>query len=157
MPKQKADASWKHEVVMRVRTVSAEGSRTHVVVLDKGEEVTAALLAFARDNDVRSAHFTAIGAFSSIVLGFFDPGRRAYDEIRIDEQVEVLALTGNVTEQQGKAGLHAHVVVGKRDGSAHGGHLLRATVFPTLEVAMTEVPGSLPRRTDPETGLPLIT
>ena len=32
---------------MRVRTVSGQPQKTHVVVLDKGEEVTASLLAFA--------------------------------------------------------------------------------------------------------------
>ena len=128
----------------------------HVVVLEKGEEVTASLLALARDTDFHSAHFTAIGAFSEIVLGFFDRERKTYDEIPIREQVEVLALTGNFTEEDGEPRLHAHTVVGKRDGSAHGGHLLRATVFPTLEVIVTEVDAELRRAVDPETGIALI-
>jgi predicted DNA-binding protein with PD1-like motif len=34
--------------------------------------------------------------------------------------------------------LHAHVVVGKSDGTAHGGHLLDAQVRPTLEVVLVE-------------------
>jgi hypothetical protein len=128
-----------------------------VIVLDKGEEVTPCLLAFARQAEIRSAHFAAIGAFSEIVLGFFDRERKDYDEIPLREQVEVLALTGNFTEQDGSPRLHAHVVVGKRDGSAHGGHLLRATVFPTLEVVVTEVAAELRRTLDPATGIALIT
>lgn len=140
---------------MRIRTVSGQ-QKTHVVVLDKGEEVATSLLAFARREEVLSAHFTAIGAFSEIVLGFFDPERREYDEIPVREQVEVLGLTGNFTTQDGEPRLHAHVVVGKRDGSAHGGHLLRGLVFPTLEVVVVEVAGALQRRVDPETGLALI-
>jgi len=98
----------------------------------------------------------AIGAFSEILLGFFDRERKAYDEIPIREQVEVLALTGNFTEQDTSPRLHAHAVVGKRDGSAYGGHLLRATVFPTLEVVATEVAAELRRAVDPETGVALI-
>ena len=141
---------------MRARTISGQPNRVHVVVLEKGEEVTASLLALARDADLRSAHFTAIGAFSEIVLGFFDRERKTYDEIPIREQVEVLALTGNFTEEDGEPRLHAHAVVGKRDGSAHGGHLLRATVFPTLEVIVTEVAAELRRAVDPETGIALI-
>jgi predicted DNA-binding protein with PD1-like motif len=141
---------------MRTFTISGQPQKLHVVVLDKGEEVTSTLLAFARDADLRYAYFTAIGAFSEIVLGFFDRDRKKYQEIPILEQVEVLALTGNFTEEEGEHRLHAHAVVGKRDGSAHGGHLLRAKVFPTLEVVVTEVPAELRRVMDPETGIALI-
>ncbi|MGN6733631.1 MAG: PCC domain-containing protein, partial [Candidatus Binatia bacterium] len=52
--------------------------------------------------------------------------------------------------------VHAHVVVGKFDGSAHGGHILEARVWPTLEVMVTESPKHLRRKYDPETGLSLI-
>ncbi|SRR6266496_1529000 len=141
---------------MRARTIASQPHKVHVIVLEKGEEVTASLLAFARQAAIGAAQFAAIGAFSDVVLGFFDRGRKTYDEIPVREQVEVLALTGNLTEQDGSPRLHAHVVVGKRDGSAHGGHLLRATVFPTLEVVVTEVAAELRRHIDPETGIALI-
>lgn len=52
--------------------------------------------------------------------------------------------------------MHAHVVVGLRDGSARGGHLLSANVRPTLEVILTESPSYLKRVHDPESGLALI-
>jgi predicted DNA-binding protein with PD1-like motif len=52
--------------------------------------------------------------------------------------------------------IHAHVVVGKRDGSAHGGHLLEAHVRPTLEVILTQSPVHLRRVFDPRSGLALI-
>jgi len=68
----------------------------------------------------------------------------------------VLSLLGDIALADGKPKLHAHVVLGKRDGSAHGGHLLEAHVRPTLEVILTESPSHLERVHDPETGLPLI-
>jgi predicted DNA-binding protein with PD1-like motif len=46
--------------------------------------------------------------------------------------------------------------LGKSDGAAIGGHLLKATVHPTLEVILEESPGYLQRRMDEATGLPLI-
>jgi len=141
---------------MRVRTITEDRQKVHVVVLDKGEDAVASILKFARDSDVRSAQVSAIGAFSEIVLGFFDPGRKRFVEIPIREQVEVLTLTGNLAEQDGQPRLHAHVAVGKRDGSAHGGHLLRGIVFPTLEAVVIEVAAELRRKSDPETGLALI-
>jgi predicted DNA-binding protein with PD1-like motif len=50
----------------------------------------------------------------------------------------------------------ANVVLGKSDGTAHGGHLIEAVVRPTLEVILVESPWHLHRRHDPETGLALI-
>jgi predicted DNA-binding protein with PD1-like motif len=47
-------------------------------------------------------------------------------------------------------------VVGKADGTAHGGHILEAHVWPTLEVVLTESPKHLRRKIDLETGLALI-
>ena len=52
--------------------------------------------------------------------------------------------------------MHAHVVVGRRDGTAHGGHLLRARVWPTLEVVLAESSAELRKKHDDETGLALI-
>jgi predicted DNA-binding protein with PD1-like motif len=130
--------------------------KTWVLVFDKGDEVTAAFKAFAREHRIGAAHFTAIGAFSRATLGYFDRQRREYDRIPIDEQVEVLALTGDVTLADDGVQLHAHAVVGKRDGSAHGGHVLEAYVWPTLELVLTESPAHLRRTSDPASGLALI-
>lgn len=47
-------------------------------------------------------------------------------------------------------------MVGKRDGTAHGGHILEAYVWSTLEVILEIMPEYLHRKTDPETGLTLI-
>ena len=72
------------------------------------------------------------------------------------EQVEVLSLVGDVALEGDAPKIHAHVVVGKRDGSAHGGHLLDAHVRPTLEVMLIESPAHLQRLFDPASGLALI-
>jgi len=50
-----------------------------------------------------------------------------------------LAFVGDIALQDGKPKLHAHVVLGGRDGNARGRHLLSARVRPTsLEVIVTE-------------------
>jgi uncharacterized protein len=46
--------------------------------------------------------------------------------------------------------------LGKEDGRAHGGHLLKATVHPTLEIILNESPAYLSREMDKESGLALI-
>jgi uncharacterized protein len=126
------------------------------LVFDKGDEPMAELERFARGQGLTAASFTGIGAFEEVVLGYFDRGAKEYDEIPIREQVEVLTLAGDVAVADGDPKVHAHVVVGKRDGTAHGGHLLRGRVWPTLEVVLTESPVELRKSHDPETGLALI-
>ena len=111
---------------------------------------------FARNHKLSGSHFTAIGAFCDVTLGYFDRDEKQYKEILLHEQVEVLSLVGDVALKNGAPKVHAHFVVGKSDGTAHGGHLLRAHVWPTLEVVLAESPEHLRRMSDDETGLALI-
>jgi predicted DNA-binding protein with PD1-like motif len=133
-----------------------KGLKTFALVFDKNEEVQQPLLAFAARNALSAAAITAIGAFSEVTLGYFDREKKDYKPIPLREQVEVLAFTGNIAQQDGKPKLHAHVVVGKSDGTAHGGHFLGGKVWPTLEMIISETPQHLQRRHDDETGLALI-
>jgi predicted DNA-binding protein with PD1-like motif len=134
----------------------ATGQQTYVLVFDKGEEFMAQLKEFAQANELNGSAFTGIGAFQRATLGFFDRETMEYLEIPVGEQVEVLSLVGNIALNNGKPKVHAHVVVGYRDGRAAGGHVLEGYVWPTLELVVTESPGALQRRTDEETGLALI-
>jgi predicted DNA-binding protein with PD1-like motif len=144
------------EVGMRAKLLDADGAKTYAVIFETGDEVMAGLRAFAKERGLDASHLTAIGAFSDVVLGFFDWERKAYATIPLAEQVEVLSLVGDIALKDGEPEVHAHVVVGKADGSAHGGHLMTAHVRPTLEVILVESPAYLRRQLDPETGLALI-
>jgi uncharacterized protein len=133
-----------------------QGEKTFVLIFDTGDEVVSGLLNFARDQHLDSSHFTALSAFSDVVVGYFDRKKKDYKRIPLPEQVEVLALVGDIALDQGEPKVHAHVVVGKADGTAHGGHLIEAHVRPTLEVVLVESPQHIQRQSDPESGLALI-
>jgi uncharacterized protein len=141
---------------MKAKLIDDQAEKTYAVVFDTGDEVAGGLLDFAKRNRLAGSHFTAIGAFSDVTLGYFDWERKEYQKILICEQVEVLSLIGDVALSEGEPKIHAHVVVGKSDGTAHGGHLLEAHVRPTLEVVIVEAPLQLRRIHDPESGLALI-
>ena len=141
---------------MRAKLLN-ETPRTFALVFDKGDEVTVSILEFARENQLKASYFTALGSFSNVTLGFFERARKDYKRIEIEEQVECMSLLGNIAQDEsGQHKLHAHVVIGKSDGSAHGGHLLKAHVWPTLELFLTETSETLQRQVDEETNLPLI-
>jgi predicted DNA-binding protein with PD1-like motif len=135
----------------------AAGKRTFAIVLKTGDEIMASLQAFAGRENLTAAQITAIGAFSDVLLAYFDWERKDYSHIPVREQVEVASLIGDVAlSPDGKPALHIHTVLGRRDGTALAGHLIEAHVRPTLEIILTESPAHLQKRKDPETGLALI-
>lgn len=142
---------------MKAKLLQDQGGKTYALIFDTGDEVRSGLIAFARKKRLGASHFTAIGAFRDVTLGYFDWQKKQYQKIPITEQVEVLSLIGDVAwKEDGEPEVHAHVVLGKSDGTAWGGHLMEAHVRPTLEVILMEAPRHLERRYDPESGLALI-
>ena len=131
-------------------------AKTWMLVFDDDDDVLPTLLAFAREQRIAGGSVMGLGGFHDVTLAFFDLQKKAYMPIPIHEQVEVMSLLGNIAQQQGETKLHIHCIVGKRDGSAHGGHLLAARVRPTLELMVTDIGGSLERAVDSKTGLPLL-
>jgi predicted DNA-binding protein with PD1-like motif len=135
----------------------AEGQKTFLLVLEPGEEAFSSIADFAQRESIRAASLTALGAFERATVAWFDVATKDYVKIPVAEQVEVLSLVGDIAvDDEGKSSLHAHVVLGLRDGSVKGGHLLEAIVRPTLEVTLTESPAYLRRKKRPELGIALI-
>lgn len=132
------------------------GLRTFVVVMDKDDEAFGQLGAFAAEHQVSAASLTAVGAARAVTLGYFDPEISDYRSTEFTEQVEVLSLVGDIALKDGKPAVHAHITLGRKDSSTIGGHLQSLTVWPTLEVVVTELPAHLAKKIDPETGLALI-
>jgi uncharacterized protein len=142
---------------MRAKVLYEHGEeRVFALVFENGDEVIHRLEEFARENEIAAAHFSAIGAFSQVVLGYFDWERKSYLRTPVEEQMEVLSLLGDVALQGSDPKVHAHAVLGRRDTSTCGGHLLAGHVRPTLELVLTEPPNYLRREYDAESHLPLI-
>lgn len=142
---------------MKVKQIHDEGGeKTFALVFDAGDEIVSGITDFAKENGLDAASITAVGAFSDATLGYFDVEKKEYGKIFVEEQVEVLSLMGDIAAKSGEPQLHAHVVVGGRDGATRGGHLLEARVRPTLEAVLVESPAHLRKKTGEETGLALI-
>jgi predicted DNA-binding protein with PD1-like motif len=133
------------------------GERTFVVVLDYGDEAFSTITEFANKHRLSGASLTAIGAFASATVGWFDLREKTYRPIEIDEQCEALSLLGDIAVgNDGNASVHMHAVLGLKDGTTRGGHFLKGIVRPTLEVTIVEVPSHLRRRRQPGLGIALI-
>jgi len=143
---------------MKARQIHEQGGqRTFVAILDPGDEVMACLQRLCEQESISAAQISAIGAFSEATLAFWDTEKKTYLEHPVAEQTEVLSLLGDVSEEPtGKPRLHLHAVLGRRDASTLGGHLLSGKVRPTLEVILTESPAHLRRVHDESLGLAVI-
>lgn len=136
---------------------SDAGERTYILVLDAEDEAFRCITAFVEREGVTAASITAIGAFRTATIAFFEFETKNYRKIPVEVQSEVLSLMGDVAvDDEGKASLHVHAVLGLSDGSTKGGHFLEGYVRPTLEVVLRETPTALRRRQRPELGIALI-
>ena len=119
---------------MKSKLLNHDGDRTYVVALETGESLIASLTRFAREERLAASEFTAIGALAWAKLAYFNWETKSYDEIPVDEQVEVLSLNGRITLPEGAdveapsfdtdPHFHVHCVLGRGDGTTVGGHLM---------------------------------
>jgi len=141
---------------MRWKEIESE-PKVFALIFKTGDEIANLLQQFAKHQGLGGSSFKAIGALSYAKLGWFNWETKKYDPgCVLDEQVELLSLVGDIALKDGEPQVHAHVVVGCSDGTAHGGHLLEARVRPTCELILTESPTHLQKKLDPASGIALI-
>jgi uncharacterized protein len=134
-----------------------ESPKTFILVFETGDELAEGLLQFAKEKNLSAASFKAVGALSSVRLAWFSWENKRYEpSLTVDDQIELLSLIGDVAQKDEEPVVHAHAVIAKKDGTAHGGHLLEAHVRPTCEVVLTESPAKLQKFVDTQSGLALI-
>ena len=115
-------------------------TRTFHITFQKGDDPAAGLAEFARKNNLTNAHFEAIGAFGSAVIGWSDRPKKAFKVVRINEEMEVAVFNGNITrDKQGKPVVHAHCVVGVLSNEkVYAGHCLQEVISLTMQLYITD-------------------
>ena len=74
-----------------------EKPKTFVLVFETKDEVAQGLKEFASEQKLASASFKAIGALSSVRLGWLNWETKQYEpSVSLDEQVELLSLIRDV-------------------------------------------------------------
>ncbi|RZM22341.1 MAG: DUF296 domain-containing protein [Pedobacter sp.] len=141
---------------MKVRLLSeTKETKTYILVFAKGDEVVSGLTSFARQYDIKSGHYQAIGDALHIEVGWFDYQKKAFQVIPIDT-AEVTSFTGDVAWYNGNPVAHTHMTASLADGSMKGGHLLKLIVGPTLELIFTAEPTPLIKKKNEEFNAGLI-
>ena len=70
-----------------------ESPKTFILVFKTGDELADGLLRFAKEQKLADSSFKAIGALSSVQLGWFNWETKRYEpSVTLDEQVELLEV-----------------------------------------------------------------
>lgn len=67
--------------LVKSQQLASGDEKTFALVFDKGDDPVEGIAAFARAEGLGAAHFTGIGAFSDLVVGYFDRERMDYARI----------------------------------------------------------------------------
>jgi uncharacterized protein len=115
-------------------------TRLFHLAFSKGDDVKAGLAEFAAKNHLTDAHFTAVGAMDSAVIGWSDRPKKAFKVVRLEEEMEVASFSGSITrDKDGNPVVHVHCVVALlRNGAVYAGHLLHGRVSLTMQLYLTD-------------------
>lgn len=123
------------------------------VRVDRGEEIVRSLQAVCSQEGVTFASVTGIGAVGRAVVGLYRVAEKKFIPNTFEGELEMISLSGSVTEKDGKPYLHLHAAFAGPDGGAVGGHLVEAVVSGTAEIFVNTLSGTMGCRTDPATDL----
>ncbi len=135
---------------------SSSSGNIHFLKLDKGEDVLASLTEYINVSNIKSATLTAIGVLRDAEVGYYKLEEAQYVKKIFDGDFELLSLSGNVGELNGKKHPHIHVILGDEKANCYGGHLLAAKVGVTCEIFITTTNMELERIYDDKIKLNLL-
>lgn len=127
----------------------------YVLRFEKGENFLSELKNFLKKEKIQGGWFWGIGALTNVEIAYYDLGKEKYLVKKFKEKLEVLSLTGNIAIAKNDRLTHAHIVLGRKNFSVIGGHLISGAVGGTLEVLL-DANFKLSKKSDKETGLPLL-
>ncbi len=127
--------------------------KTYAVRLEVGDEILASLTELCVKENIRYAQVSGIGAVKSATVGLYNVAEKKYYSKTFEQPMEMLSLTGSVTDKNGEVYLHLHACFSDEECHAIGGHLNSAVIGATGEILVNMLDGSLGRRVNPETGL----
>lgn len=129
--------------------------RKILVRIDKDEEILEKVKELALKEKIRLAAVQALGATNSFTVGVYNVAEKKYYANTFSGSFEIVSLTGTINTMNGEFYTHLHMSAGNDKGEVFGGHLNRAVVSATCEMAVDVLDGTVDRAYDPVTGLNL--
>lgn len=129
------------------------GTDKYVLRLESGDDILRSLQRFAQTKKLGASLVEGIGSLNKVKLGHYDFKTKQYKYETIEDDLEILNLSGNISTMNRKPLPHLHVTLGRRDFSVIGGHLDEGSVANMAEVGVWRLPGKLLKDKDESIGL----
>ncbi|MFT7644735.1 MAG: putative DNA-binding protein with PD1-like motif [Candidatus Paceibacteria bacterium] len=134
-----------------------EQNNSQTLAFARGEEMMFLLKEYFMEHKIQGAHIAGLGAADQLDIAYYNIETKEYERHRIDEEVEILNLNGNVgVNREGEIVVHMHGTFGRKDLSVFGGHIFAMKVSGAGEIHLSIFEGSINRAYDEETGLTLM-
>ena len=112
--------------------------KVHYVKFEKDELLLESLTKYAKDNNIKTAEISFIGAVQNVNVMYFNQSKKEYDKHNFEGGHEVLSGLGNVSILEGEPFVHVHMTVADKNGNAFGGHLDEGTKIWLIEAVIKE-------------------
>ena len=112
--------------------------KVHYIKLDKDELLLESLTKYAKENKIKTAEISFIGAVQNVNVMYFNQSKKEYDKHEFEGGHEVLNGLGNISLLDGKPFVHIHMTVADKNGRAFGGHLDEGTQVWLIEAVIKQ-------------------
>ncbi len=112
--------------------------KVHYIKFEKDELLLESLTQYAKDNNIKTAEISFIGAVQNVNVMYFNQSKKEYDKHNFEGGHEVLSGLGNVSILEGEPFVHVHMTVADKNGNAFGGHLDEGTKIWLIEAVIKQ-------------------
>ncbi len=126
-----------------------------LVRLDDGDEIVACLKSICKKEGIESAMVSGIGSARKAEIAHYDTKEKRFNTKKFEGMLEIVSLSGNITQRDGEPYTHMHICISRNDYSTLSGHLMSAEVYPTCEIVVFPYSAKIERKHDELTGLNL--
>ena len=130
--------------------------KDYLINIDKDEKVVETLTRFCKENGIKNAKLSGIGAVKKTEIGAYDLPKKEYIKREYSEILELLSLEGNVALKDGEPVIHAHVVLSDHKMQTLGGHLFDAKISIAGEFIINTFSDHIKRTYNEQIGLHLM-
>ena len=128
-----------------------------LVRIDKGEEILEKILDICRIENIYGAVFSGIGACGKAVTSSYIPEKNDFTDHAAEGLLELVSLAGNVSYENGQPVEHTHALFSYLDETGTqkilAGHLKKAVVSYTAEIAIQLTEFMIRKKKDDKTGI----
>jgi len=126
-----------------------------VARIDKGEDIIEKLIDIAKEENIKLAAVSALGATNKFTVGLFDIDEKKYYSTTHEGNFEIVSLTGSISTKDGEIYQHIHMSAADKENKVYGGHLNSCIVSATCEMIIDIIDGIVEREYDENIGLNL--